>query len=92
LIRAVITATFSTYRMLEHALIDEYKYIVAIENAFDAYWDNIYPHLQEQMIEANHRAGVIQRTWKRCVMDPSHPACRRRLEFEFNDLMTTSGF
>jgi hypothetical protein len=40
--------------------------------------------LRTEMIMANHNAEVLQRTWRRCITDPSHPACRRRLEYEFD--------
>jgi len=38
----------------------------------------------------NHHAQVLQRTWRKCITDPNHPACRRRLEYEFQDLMNIS--
>jgi hypothetical protein len=44
----------------------------------------IYAPLRTEMIMANHNAEVLQRTWRRCITDPSHPACRRRLEYEFD--------
>ena len=56
-----------------------------IENAMEVYNENIYAPLRTEMIMANHNAEVLQRTWRRCIADPAHPACRRRLYHEFND-------
>jgi ABC-type ATPase involved in cell division len=58
-----------------------------IENAMEVYNENIYAPLRTEMIMANHNAEVLQRTWRRCITDPSHTACRRRLEYEFNDAL-----
>ena len=58
-----------------------------IDNAMTVYNRQIYAHLRTEMIMANHNAEVLQRTWRRCITDPSHPACRRRLEYEFNDAL-----
>jgi hypothetical protein len=44
----------------------------------------IYAPLRTEMIMANHNAEVLHRTWRRCITDPSHPACRRRLMYEFD--------
>ena len=56
-----------------------------INNALTVYNRVIYAPLRTEMIMANHNAEVLQRTWRRCITDPSHPACRRRLEYEFNE-------
>jgi hypothetical protein len=55
-----------------------------IDNAMEVYYRNIYAHLRTETIMANHNAEVLQRTWRRCITDPRHPACRRRLEYEFD--------
>jgi hypothetical protein len=55
-----------------------------IDNAITVYNMVIYAPLRTEMIMANHNCEVLQRTWRRCITDPSHPACRRRIEFEFN--------
>lgn len=55
-----------------------------INNAMAVYNRVIYAPLRTEMIMANHNAEVLQRTWRRCITDPSHPACRRRLFHEFN--------
>jgi len=57
-----------------------------VENAMAVYNRVIYAPLRTEMIMANHHTEVLQRTWRRCVSDPSHPICRRRLEYEFRDL------
>lgn len=54
-----------------------------IDNSMDVYNRVIYAHLRTEMIMVNHNIEVLQRTWRRCVADPSHPVCRRRLEYEF---------
>jgi hypothetical protein len=41
--------------------------------------------LRTEMIMVNHNCEVIQRNWRRCITDPDHPACRRRLEMDFSD-------
>jgi hypothetical protein len=58
-----------------------------IDNAMEVYNENIYAPLRTEMIMANHNAEVLQRTWRRCITDPRHPACRRRLEYEFDGLL-----
>ena len=57
-----------------------------IANAIDVYNRVIYAHLRTEMIMANHNAEVLQRNWRRCITDPSHMACRRRLMYEFEQV------
>jgi hypothetical protein len=57
-----------------------------INNALHVYNRVIYAPLRTEMIMANHNAEVLQRTWRRCITDPAHPACRRRLMHEFTNL------
>jgi hypothetical protein len=57
-----------------------------IDNAMAVYNRVIYAHLRTEMIMANHNAEVLQRTWRRCITDPKHPACRRRLMYEFGQV------
>jgi hypothetical protein len=57
-----------------------------IDNAMEVYNENIYAPLRTEMIMANHNAQVLQRTWRRCITDPAHPACRRRLMYEFDQV------
>ena len=56
-----------------------------IDNTITVYNRVIYAHLRTEMIMANHNAEVLQRTWRRCITDPSHPTCRRRLEYEYHE-------
>lgn len=55
-----------------------------IDNVLEVYNRVIYAPLRTEMIMANHHAEVLQRSWRRCITDPSYPMCRRRLEYEFN--------
>jgi len=55
-----------------------------INNAMAVYNRVIYAPLRTEMIMANHNAEVLQRTWRRCITDPDHSACRRRLMDEFD--------
>jgi hypothetical protein len=57
-----------------------------VDNALQVYNCVIYAPLRTEMIMSNHNAEVLQRTWRRCITDPAHPACRRRLMFEFTHL------
>jgi len=57
-----------------------------VDNTLQVYNRVIYAPLRTEMIMANHHAQVLQRTWRRCITDPNHPACRRRLEYEFREL------
>ena len=86
LIQAVATAAERTLLTATPNVVDDPadSWITAI--VFQAYWEHLYYPLRDAMIEANHHVSIIQRTWKRCVTDPEHPACRRRLELEFNEL------
>ena len=56
-----------------------------IDNAVTVYNRVIYAPLRTEMIMANHNAQVLQRNWRRCITDPSHLACRRRLQYEYED-------
>lgn len=56
-----------------------------IDNTIEVYNRIIYAPLRTEMIMANHNCEILQRTWRRCITDPSHPACRRRLLHEFNE-------
>lgn len=56
-----------------------------IDNAFEVYTRFVYADLRTEMVMTNHSVQVLQRNWRRCVTDPNHPVCRRRLEYEFNE-------
>ena len=62
----------------EHQLL-VYQNVQAV---FNRVW---YARLRTEMIMVNHNCEVIQRSWRRCITDPDHPACKRRLESYFND-------
>ena len=66
-----------------HTWVDDHIEAV-INNALQVYNRVIYAHLRTEMIMANHNAEVLQRTWRRCITDPNHSACRRRLMYEFD--------
>ena len=55
------------------------------DNIMHVYNRVVYPRLRNAMIAANHQCEVIQRVWRRCNTDPSHPMCRRRLDREFEE-------
>ncbi len=61
-----------------------------IDNLVEVYNREIYAPLRTEMVMANHHAQVLQRTWRRCITDPNHPACKRRLEYEFKECMLCS--
>jgi hypothetical protein len=54
-----------------------------IDNIMIIYYDTTYPILRTEMVTSHHKAAIIQRVWKRCITDPDHPACQRRLMREF---------
>lgn len=60
---------------------DSYIYCVA-HNVRAVFNRVIFSRLRTEMIMANHHCEVIQRNWRRCVTDPEHAACKRRLEFD----------
>ena len=62
----------------EHQLLVYQNVQAAFNRAF-------YARLRTEMIMVNHNCEVIQRSWRRCITDPEHPACRRRLEMDFSD-------
>ena len=45
-----------------------------------------YAAFRPEMIRVNHHAHLLQRNWRKVITDPTHPACRRRLDREFVDL------
>ena len=66
-------------------------YEKVIDNIFEMYVRQVYPYLRTEMIMASHHLEVIQRNWRRCNTDANHPACRRRLLREFNELKHDEG-
>jgi len=57
------------------------------QNVMNVYNRVVYPRLRGAMIAANHNCEVIQRVWRRCNTNPTHPMCRRRLDREFEEDM-----
>lgn len=58
-----------------------------LDNIREIYVDVAYSPLRIEMLMMNHHAQVVQRTWRKCITDPNHPACRRRLAHEFEQLI-----
>jgi len=58
-----------------------------LDNIREIYVDVAYTPLRIEMLMMNHHAQVLQRTWRKCITDPNHPACRRRLQHEFDELI-----
>lgn len=62
-------------------------YIVAIKtNLIRVFERQMYKPLQKAMMMANHHCEIIQRVWRHCNSNPTHPVCRRRLYREFEEL------
>lgn len=57
-----------------------------INNTLEVYWREIYALLRTEMIMTNHAVGLVQRNWRRCISNPEHIACRRRLLHEFQSI------
>jgi hypothetical protein len=57
-----------------------------LENFLVMFVRSWVPRIENVLMENQHRIEIIQRTWRRCTSDPNHPACRRRLLREFQDL------
>ena len=67
---------------------DPDRHIVRVlDNVREIYVDVAYTPLRIEMLMMNHHAEVLQRTWRKCITDPNHPACRRRLQREFEELI-----
>ena len=57
-----------------------------LENFLVMFVRSWVPRIENVLVENQHRIELIQRSWRRCVSDPNHPMCRRRLLREFQDL------
>jgi hypothetical protein len=55
------------------------------DNLMEVYNTTTYAQLRTEMIMTQHYASVIQRVWKDAIARPTHPICRRRLSYEFNE-------
>lgn len=82
LIQSVVWAGMNVLYPLD--MVDVHV-VQVIDNALRVFNTRVCAHLRAEMIMANHKATLIQRNWRRCVTDPYHPACKRRLEYEFKE-------
>lgn len=57
-----------------------------VDNLMEFYNQNVRAHLRTEMIMTDHAARLIQRNWRRVVTDPCHPACQRRLLYDFLEI------
>ena len=64
-------------------------HVAAVRLNLMALFDKKYwPAINDAMLEATPSVIKVQRAWRRCTTDPSHPACRRRLLREFEAFST----
>lgn len=57
-----------------------------LENFIVMFVRSWVPRIENVLTVNQHHIEIIQRKWRRCVSDPNHPACRRRLLREFEIL------
>jgi hypothetical protein len=57
-----------------------------LRNTHHVYTEMLYAFLRTEMIMTNHAVEVIQRSWRKCISDPSYTVCRNRLLNEFNQI------
>jgi len=57
-------------------------------NLIELFDKKYWPAISDSMLGAAPSVIKVQRAWRRCTSDPSHPACRRRLLREFEALST----
>lgn len=60
--------------------------IRVVDNLMEALVEMAYAPIRTEMIMVNHNVQVLQRTWRRCISDPSRMACRRRLMNEYLEM------
>lgn len=67
------------------------------ENGKSFYYDVLCDETEKQLklivcnyVKRMNAARYIQRIWRRCVSDPNHSICKRRLMYEFENLFTFS--
>jgi hypothetical protein len=83
LIKSVVWGAMNVpYPVSPHIHIDQ-----VIFNVFVIYNKFVYADLRTEMIMTNHSVQVLQRNWRRCISDPTHIVCRRRLEYEFQNMV-----
>jgi hypothetical protein len=57
-----------------------------VENTVYVIRRTVYESLKVDMLMANHCAHLIQRNWRRAVVDPAYVVCRKRLMYEFKKI------
>lgn len=57
-------------------------------NLMDFFDIKYFSKIRKAMLDVSPSVLKIQRAWRRCHYDPSHPVCRRRLLREFETLST----
>lgn len=57
-----------------------------IDNSLVIAMDLTADQLETEMLKQNWGARRVQRAWRRAISNPTHPACRRRLAREFEEM------
>lgn len=57
-----------------------------IQNLRELFTHDTYALLRTEMVMTNHYAHILQRMWRHVATCPTHPVCRRRLAYEFENL------
>lgn len=57
-----------------------------VENTINVIRLTVYESLKHKMLMANHYAHLIQRNWRRAIVDPAYLVCRNRLMYEFKKI------
>jgi len=57
-----------------------------LENVMIFFGSSWIPRIDAAMLPYQHNIELIQRNWRRCYYDPNHPACKRRLVRQFEDM------
>jgi hypothetical protein len=57
-----------------------------VENTINVMVKTLYETLKQKMLMANHYAHLIQRNWRRAIVDPAYLVCRNRLLYEFKKI------
>lgn len=73
---------------------DNLDYILRIPGTYtfvfydygSAYSDSLYKMSLRKFIRVHSSARKIQRAWRRCISDPSHEVCRKRLLDEYKEV------
>lgn len=60
-----------------------------IQTSLDHYCDGVSCEESLNLAMENYMARIIQGEWKKCITTPSHPACKRRLMREYDEMRST---